>query len=205
MGRRPDTQQMQDAKGNPGKRMSKAERARAEAARVAGMIAAAPAESADAFAPPQMMLDPRLAPAIAVWRELVPDLRSMNILKTVDRLVFAMFCLLVADYWAARKDVLENGHYMWWQPAHGNKKRVKSPASDDVVHLTKVILDMAKEYALTPLARYALLREQSAHGAGSTLQSTNAHGAAPASAAADSDDLIGLASRSDSAPPTTLQ
>jgi P27 family predicted phage terminase small subunit len=202
MGRRPDTPAMQAAKGSPGKRMSKADRAQAEAARVASMIAAAPAELGDALAPPQMMLDPRLAPAIAVWRELVPELRSMNILKSVDRLVFAMFCLLVADYWAARKDVLENGHYTWWQPAHGNKKRIKSPAADDAVHLTKVILDMAKEYALTPLARYALLREQSAHGVVTAHQSADAHGAAPSTAAADDDDLIGLAARRNSPAPT---
>lgn len=206
MGRKPDTPQMQAAKGNPGKRMTKAERAVAESARIAELIAAAPAESSDSFAPPAMLEDERFAPALRVWRELVPELRALNILSTLDRQAFAVFCVAVGDYWQAVDDIRTRGMTYMATTHSGNKMLRVNPAVSVKERLGKFIFDASAEFGLTPLRRYNLMREMAAHG-GMPNPNAGAHRPAdePASVARDDDDLIGRATRLDSTPPQTLQ
>ncbi|OBS51147.1 hypothetical protein A8B73_17660 [Methylosinus sp. 3S-1] len=188
---------MQAAKGAPGKRLSKAERARLEAERLAAVIAAAPAESTDPFAPPVMLLDERLKPALTVWRELAGELRQLNIVRTLDRYTFAVLCLSIADYMAAVDNILVNGAQYWAKTHGGNKMLRTNPAVLVKERLGKFIFDAAAEFGLTPLRRYALLREQSQYGGGPRAP------AAPAEAAAKDTDLIGLAAVHDAEPPCT--
>lgn len=205
MGRRPDTPQMQAAKGGPGKRMSKADRALAEAERLAGVIAAAPAESSDPFAPPVMLLDDRLKPALTVWRDLAAELREMHIVQSLDRYAFAVLCISIADYFAAVDNILVNGAQYWAKTHGGNKMLRVNPAVMVKERLAKFIFDATAEFGLTPLRRYALLREQSQYGGGPRPGGgASAPETREPSAGAD-DDLIGLASRHDSKPPVTLQ
>lgn len=202
MGRRKDTPRMQAAKGSPGKRMSKADRALAEAERLASVIAAAPAESSDPFAPPAMLLDERLKPALTVWRELAAELKQFNIVSNLDRYTFAVLCISVADYMAAVDNILVNGPQYWAKTHGGNKMLRTNPAVMVKERLGKFIFDAAAEFGLSPLRRYALLREQSAYGGGS-MSAGVAHSAdAPALTCADDEDLIGLAARRNSPPPT---
>ena len=60
MGRRPDSPAVQHAKGNPGKRLTKADRQRQESERIASLMAAAPSNG-DPLAPPAFQ-------ARAKWR-----------------------------------------------------------------------------------------------------------------------------------------
>ncbi|MGJ0505620.1 MAG: P27 family phage terminase small subunit [Methylocystis sp.] len=182
--------------------MSKADRALAEAERLASVIAAAPAESSDPFAPPAMLLDERLKPALTVWRELAAELKQFNIVSNLDRYTFAVLCISVADYMAAVDNILVNGPQYWAKTHGGNKMLRTNPAVMVKERLGKFIFDAAAEFGLSPLRRYALLREQSAYGGGS-MSAGVAHSAdAPALTCADDEDLIGLAARRNSPPPT---
>lgn len=195
---------MQAAKGNPGKRLTKAEKALAEANRLASLLAAAPPESGSPLAPPVIMLDERLKPAITVWRELAGELGRMNLLTTVDRFTFSVYCIAVADYYAAVDDILANGHVYWATTHGGNKLRRANPSVAIKERLGKFIFDAGAEFGLTPLTRYSLLREQAGFG-GAPNQNPGApqKPAETASPTHDDQDLIGYAQRLDSAP--TLQ
>jgi P27 family predicted phage terminase small subunit len=190
---------LQAAKGNPGKRLTKAEKAQAEADRLAQALASAPAESGDVLAPPTMMLDERLKPAITVWRSLASDLAKMNVLTVLDRHAFAVYCIAVADYYAAVNDVLANGQTYLATTDKGNKMRRTNPAVAIKERLAKFVFDAGAEFGLTPLTRYSLLREQAAHGGGQLPQNVSNEDpqSAPQSSA---DDLIGFAQRIDSPP-----
>lgn len=185
--------------------MSKADRALAEAERLASVIAVAPAESSDPFAPPVMLLDERLKPALAVWRDLAVELRDLHIVKSLDRYTFAVLCISIADYFAAVDNILVNGAQYWAKTHGGNKMLRVNPAVAIKERLGKFIFDAAAEFALSPMRRYALLREQSQcgggprPGAGDRMPETSKPGAR------DDEDLIGLASRCGSKPPMTLQ
>jgi P27 family predicted phage terminase small subunit len=200
-GRRADPPQLQAAKGNPGKRLTKAERAQAEANRLAESLASAPAESGDPLSPPVMMLDERLKPAITVWRSLSGELGKMNVLTVVDRFTFAIYCLSVADYFAAVDDILDNGQTYWATTHGGNKMKRVNPAVAIKERLAKFIFDAGAEFGLTPLARYSLLREQAAYGGGALPPPQNRPPqGSEVSPQSDVEDLIGFAQRLDSPP-----
>lgn len=206
MGRRRDTPEIQAAKGNPGKRLSKAEKALAEAHRLAALLAAAPSEPGNPLAPPVIMLDERLKPAVTVWRELAAELGRMNILTTLDRFTFSVYCIAIADYYAAVDDILANGQVYWARTHGGNKLRRANPSVAIKERLAKFIFDAGAEFGLTPLTRYSLLREQAGFGGGPNTNpgaQPSKPNDAPPSPNQDDQDLIGYAQRLDSAP--TLQ
>ena len=87
----------QEVKGHPGRRKRSVRAMVAEADRVAKLLAQAPAESADVLAPPAMLVDPVYAPALRVWRELVPELRRTHRFSALSRDQFAMFCVYFGD------------------------------------------------------------------------------------------------------------
>jgi P27 family predicted phage terminase small subunit len=193
---------MQAAKGSPGKRMSKGDRALAEAQRLAALVAALPAESSDPFSPPAILLDERLAPALVVWRELAAELKKFNIVSALDRYTFAVFCITVADYMAAVDNVLVNGPCHSVKTIAGDKMMRTNPAVKIKERLGRFIFDAAAEFGLSPLRRYALLREQSAYGGGAIAPAASASHDAQAPHSSDHDDLIGLAARRNSPAPT---
>lgn len=201
MGRRPDTPQMQDSKGNPGKRMSKAARALAEAERLAALMAAAPAESNNPLAPPAILEIPALLPALEVWRRYVPRLRDMNIIKPeIHRDMFALFCIHLADYYKAVQEVAEKGSEYRTKTGFIRPRRAALLKE----HLPPVLMDMSKKWGLTAIDFYSLIREQAAHGSAPvTAPVRDINGSA--STHGDDNDLVGMAARSDSIPPATLQ
>ena len=98
------------AKRQPKKRITKTERAIAEAERLARLLADAPAASPGALAPPALLADPRLAPALRFWNGHAEQLCAIGTLKALDRFTFAMFCIYVGEFIAAEDDILAQGY-----------------------------------------------------------------------------------------------
>lgn len=200
MGRRPDPPALQAAKGAPGKRMTKAERAQAEADHLALLLATAPAEPGEPLAPPTY-LDKRFAPALAVWRDYAPKLAKVNLLEPLDRHSFALFCVYLGEWLSANEDILANGYSRLVKTVSGDKMPRESPSVARRDTALKVVLELSKRFGLTPLDRYGLFKDQAASPwQGTPLGGTGKPEQPPAEDPAD-DDPIGMLNSLDSPPP----
>lgn len=168
MGRRRDNPKEQRARGFPNRRKSKTERAIAEmeqrAAEDAKLLAAG-SDASDLQALPVFINDKRLAPAIEVWKDYAPRLDKLQLLTTLDRHTFAMFCIYVAEFALANRDVLDNGYTIMVTTVAGSKSKAKSgnqmprlnPSVDRRDHAAKMMLDLAEKFGFTPLDRAKLI------------------------------------------------
>lgn len=159
MPRRPDTPAMQLAKGSPGKRLSKTDRAIARAERVAQMLVAVPMGAA-AVEPPAAFQEAIYAGALRVWQELGPELEKTHRLQPVHRQLFAMFCVYIAEFWAACDDVAANGHTQKVKTVAGGMMERLRP----ILRVRELAMSRAQEaaqaFGLTPREEYALFKDQ---------------------------------------------
>lgn len=205
MGRRPDPASVQHAKGNPGKRLSKAERQRLETERLAGLMAAAPAAGADPLSPPAF-LDERFGPALAIWREYAPKLAATNRLGELHRHTFALFCVYMGEWVAANEEIVTKGATQRIKNVSGSYREVDRPAVSRRATAFAAVMELSEHFGFTPHDEYALMKDQVAMGQlGLFGGHKPAAGAAPQpeqpAAATQADDPIGALGRMDSAPP----
>lgn len=209
MGRRRDPPDIQAAKGFPGKRRTKVERQQAEAEALAALLAAAPAESADPLAPPALLYDPRLLPALTIWREYTPRLSKLNLFGVLDRHTFAIFCVYYADFVRAQRDILERGEYFISRTygGTGDKRPFDNPSVSRRDTAVKFILEFAKRFGLTPLDQLELIGKQASGLGGGLFGDRDPERPSDRSdpPAAHADGLIGVTDRFDTVPPGRLQ
>lgn len=209
MGRRPDNPEDQEAKGFPGKRKRKVERMLEEAATRAQLLAALPAEGSALLAPPAFIDDPTYAEAVAIWRVLVPELKENNFFNpTLDRYTFAAYCLVQAEYFAADRSVREKGHWFMRKATAGGTRPWVNPDVDRRDTALKMAMELAREFALTPVARSKLERIHSGMNDGPLFGRRRADAVpvedeTPAGQAGGEEDAIGIVDRLRSAPPNT--
>jgi P27 family predicted phage terminase small subunit len=209
MGRRRESFDVQEAKGHPRKRLTKAERQRLQAEHLAGLLAAAPSEPGDLLAPPALLVDPRLAPALAIWREYTPRLSRLNMFEPLDRQTFATFCVYYGEFIEAQKHILDHGYSREVKTVSGDKMQRVNPNVDRRDTALKIILELSKRFGLTPLDRYALTANQAAAlgigGGGGGLFDRPGEAGRPDRSEAEKDDIVGSLDQFDSQPPRTLQ
>lgn len=205
MGRRRDRPADQAAKGYPGRRKSKVEKAIEEAERLAKLLAAAAPESGAPFAPPAF-LDKRFAPALAIWREYVPQLARLNLFQALDRHTFALFCVYYGEWVTANEDILASGYSKQVKTVSGDKMWRENPSVSRRDVALKAILELSKRFGLTQLDRYALLGHQASHPLGGLFEGSGEQktsGEKPGTAGESAKDggPIGIMDGLDSAPP----
>lgn len=210
MARRADTPAVQKAKGNPGRRKSAMAKREEEIARVADILAKAPADPADPNAPPSLIdRGPMFAAAIAVWKMMAPKLSETHRLQAQHRPIFAMFCVYYAEWVMANEDIM----------AKGLTQTVKTVSGVDMERIRPIVkirelafnqlLALAGKFGLTPTDEYDLFRKQQAaaflnRGLFGHADHGRGESAAPADGAAaaePSGSLIGSMKRMDSKPP----
>jgi P27 family predicted phage terminase small subunit len=194
-GRKPDAPALAAAKGNPGRRRRDTPAARA------AELAAAAAESADPLAPPRYLRDAKLRPALAIWRQLVGELRRFNLLDTLDRGTFAMYCVHMADWIAATKDIAKYGHSYTAKNVNNDDLMRLNPAVKVRELAERHILEIGSRFGLDPASRYRLLRDQSAAPLGGLFGSAS-EGLSAAPAPAAEEEPVGLMRRASEAPRT---
>lgn len=150
----------QKAKGFPGKRKSKVQRMVDEAERVASLIANAPSDTTDAFAPPIFLNDPLVAPALKIWRDYAPELNRTHRLSPLHRLNFAMFCVYMGEWIAATEDIRQNGKWQKVKTVSGGHMERTRPVVAFREIAYRNVLELSKEFGLTPREEYALFRDQ---------------------------------------------
>jgi phage terminase small subunit len=137
---------------------TRAERLTAEADRLAGLLAAAPAIAGVPLAPPAYLADARLKAALQVWVDQVPLLSERGLIEDVDRTAFALYCVYVAEFVTASEDILLHGYSRAVKTISGDKMLRENPsvARRDVA--ARMVLDLSRRFGLTPLDRAAVLR-----------------------------------------------
>ena len=123
------------------KRLSKEQRAIAEAERLAAMLASAPAASSNALAPPAFIADPRLAAAGKFWADHAEQLQTLGTLDRLDRFTFAMFCIYVGEFIAAEDDILAHGYSVKVKTVSGDRMPRENPSVARRDFAAKMILD----------------------------------------------------------------
>lgn len=155
MARRPDPPGLQAAKGNPGRRKPAKTRA--------GALASTPGATADALSPPEFMDGAEdFAGALAVWRELAPELKRNNLLERPDRYTFAMYCVHMADWIDLTKKIATEGTHYEAEGVTGQKLWRLNPAVKAREIAERHILEIGPRFGLNPADRYKLLKDQSA-------------------------------------------
>jgi phage terminase small subunit len=161
MGRLPDPPGAQEAKGNPGRRLSAVRKRELEALRVADLLAQAAPEGADQLAPPAILsTGPLAAAAVAVWRDLAPKLASTHRLQPQHRPVFAMFCVYFAEWVLANEEVAKRGHYQKVKTVVGGMMERTRPIVAIRDRAFAMVMQLSDRFGLTPSDEYALFKDQ---------------------------------------------
>jgi P27 family predicted phage terminase small subunit len=210
MGRLPDPSGVQEAKGNPGRRMSAVRRRELEAQRVAELLAQPPVDG-DQLAPPAIIAaGPLAAAAIAVWRDLAPKLAATHRLQPQHRPVFAMFCVYFAEWALANEEVAKRGHTQRVKTVAGGYMERMRPAVVVRDRAFQMVMSLSDRFGLTPSDEYALFKDQAVAAAqnpglfdreNKQNQRHDEEGEAPPR---PSGGLIGSMRRLDSEPPSTI-
>jgi P27 family predicted phage terminase small subunit len=205
MGRRADPPEVQRAKGNPGRRKSAVAKREEEIARIADILASAPADPADPNAPPALIdRGPMFAAAIAVWKMMAPRLSGTLRLQQQHRPIFAMFCVYYAEWVLANEDIIR----------HGTTQSVKTVSGVQMERIRPIVkirdaafdqvLKLSARFGLTPTDEYDLFRAQQIAAA---VNPTLFGGEGPRQKELDeaeskpSGSLVGRLKTMDSAPP----
>lgn len=160
-GRTADPPGLQEAKGNPGRRKSAVAKREEEAARVAELLAAAPADPADPNAPPALIdRGPLFAGAIAVWRELAPRLSQTHRLKPQHRPMFALFCVYFAEWVTANEAIAKRGLTQRVKTIAGGYMERTRPIVLIRDRAFDQVLKLSDRFGLTPSDEYALFKDQ---------------------------------------------
>lgn len=163
MGRRKDSPAKQAAKGNPGKRMSRAERAAVAIMARAEEIARQALASDDPFEPPPLLTDNPIyfADGILAWRDIVDSLRAKGRLDASYVQMMAIWAVNVNRWARALRSLIADGDYQRIKNVSGTFRRVHNPARDDADAAEKTLNDLARAFGLAPLYDHDLLKVQS--------------------------------------------
>jgi len=157
--RGPKADPMQAAKGFPSRRRGKAERAAAEAARVAALLA--PVEGANADLP-AMLQDPKYAPAAMVWRKMAPELKRTHRLPVESEFFFVQLCVYAQEWVATTEDLHTHGFDQSIQTVAGGKMERRRPKTLDRQQAYSNCMDLSAKFGLTPHDLYTIFKGQAA-------------------------------------------
>jgi P27 family predicted phage terminase small subunit len=134
----PEPDALKAAKGNPGKRK---------------LAATAPSAVVTKGTKPPHQLN---AAALAVWRQIAPELERMNFLRSTDRHAFARYCDTLARFWDVRKKLGGGKVTYWTDSAHGKMQRV-NPLFLVEERLAKRLTDLEDRFGLSPASRQQIM------------------------------------------------
>jgi P27 family predicted phage terminase small subunit len=214
VGRRKDAPAQQAAKGYPGRRKSREQRAAAELAAKAQQAADQVAGQRDPFAAPAMF---RQAPAyyaraLDVWNDTIRGLKLMGRLDSRYAPSIAIYCVAVQEWETACKHIRQHGFVQKVKRTTGDSWLRQNPMLDVRSAAESTIRDKAREFGLSPLFDQELLKVQSFNrsaGSQADLFEEGGEGrpsdAAPEAPRPQAEDPHDLMNRADSPPPDLLQ
>ncbi len=192
-GRKPDTAELQAAKGNPSKTKRR--------------TAASPAPvSLGNIKPPRWLSKSRKA--IEVWNELVPLLARLNFISELDAVPFGRYCRYVVEWIVADQAVRKEGTWYDTVGTNGEATKKRHPAWQACQDLEKMLREIEDAFGMRPDSRYKILRDQAAAGAGLPLFPDGTTRGEPNKVEGPAepveqqqDDVLGILGQFDSVPP----
>ncbi|WP_018390897.1 phage terminase small subunit P27 family [Ancylobacter sp. FA202] len=144
-GRKPDDAGLQAAKGNPGRRPSKA---------------AAAVINPGEIKPPRWLTKSRKA--MDVWREYVPLLARLNFVNALDAQPLGRYCRYVVEWIVADEAIRKEGTWYDATDTNGNSTKRQHPAFKAMQTLEKALTELEASYGMRADTRFKILRDQSA-------------------------------------------
>lgn len=189
-GRKPDTAEMQEAKGNPGKR-------RIAPGRLSPL-------HIGQVRPPKWLK--RSRKATEFWNDLAPLLVKINLLTDLDAHPFGRYCRYLAEWIVADQVVQKEGTWFNATGTNGEATKKRHPAWQACQDIERILAEMESSFAMRPDARYKVMRDQAlANGVLPLFDrdkgSDSEQPAAPAEVS--EDDATGMLASFDSSPPGT--
>lgn len=116
----------------------------------------------DGLAPPDYLAESEeFDGALSVWRELAQDLARIAALTNLDRHTLAMYCVHMADWIDATRDIKANGQWHKVKTVSGDKMERLRPAVKIRELAERHIMEIGERFGLNPAARYKMLRDES--------------------------------------------
>lgn len=185
-GRKPDTPDLQVAKGSPGKRKVTARQA--------------PPVAVGRVQPPKWLR--RSRKAAEIWNDLAPRLGRLNLLSELDAIPLARYCRYIVEWIAADIAVQKEGTWFDAVGTNGEPTKKRHPAWQACQDLERMLRETEASFGMRPDARYKIMRDQSlAHGVLPLFDQHNASEQRPTSPQQAEQDPLGILAAFDSAPP----
>jgi len=150
--RKPDTRdRSKKAKAGKGGQIKLTNEARAE------LLACLPAGEIPGFMSKDGMFDE----ALQIWKDLSPGLKRLNALSHADRYAFAMYCVHVANWIEAEREIRSKGAtYTARNSVNGDELQKLSPWVRVREISERHILEIGSRFGLDPYNRFKLLKEE---------------------------------------------
>lgn len=156
-GPRPDADQ--EAKGYPGRRRSRADRAALKAGELAKLIAPVAVSAVEL---PAMLQDPKYAAAAAIYAKLAPELKKTHRLPVESEFLFVQLCIYAQEWYAGTEDLHVKGFTQSVKAVAGGRMERRRPQTLDRQQAYSNIMELSKRFGLTPADMYDLFKGQAA-------------------------------------------
>lgn len=94
--------------------------------------------------------------ALDTWNKISPVLTGMGVYTEADELALHMLCESYGFYVDASKDIKENGRYKIQVNKTGNEYYIENPSVKARGRFWREVVDLARQFGLTPSARTGL-------------------------------------------------
>ena len=158
MGRRPDTPEAQQAKGNPGRRKGKMAARQAKLDRITELLT--PVAGGAEVPPPAFLLEVGFEVALAVWKRLAPELMRTHRLPVDSRDTFAIYCTNYAEWLETQIDINDHGRTQKVKTVAGGFMERDRPSVRHRQTAFDNVLKLAADFGLTPRDMYSLFKDQ---------------------------------------------
>lgn len=99
--------------------------------------------------------------ALQIWKDLSPGLKRLNALSHPDRYAFAMYCVHVANWIEAEREIRKHGAtYIARNSVNGDELQKLSPWVRVREISERHILEIGSRFGLDPYNRFKLLKEE---------------------------------------------
>ena len=138
-GRRPDSAELQELKGNPSRRRRKT---------IDDVVEAGPLP---ADTPKHLSVA-----AQRFWARIAPELERINFVRATDKAGLERYCETLADYWQIQLKLRGKERVYWTESLHGKMKRIE-PLVLLLHRYEKLLFDYEDRLGLNPAARQRIL------------------------------------------------
>lgn len=155
--RGPKPDPAQAAKGYPGRRVAKADKVAADAAKLAALLA--PSTNPEVNLP-ALLQDPKYQAAAVVWTRLAGELRRTHRLPKESEFFLVQLCIYAQEWVDATEDLHRVGFTQNVKTTTGGRMERRRPKTFDRQQAFSNMGELSRKFGLTPVDMYDLFKGQ---------------------------------------------